>query len=326
MGVRHPQRCRRPRVGGRHHCGAAVGRVIWALVLAASVILLVGGGLVPSARAADPTAAPPPSASSAPTAQPSLPPTAEPSPSASIAPSPAPLAAPTPTLTLAPSPAPTPSPTSTAAPPDPRDGLKPGATEVVSLRTESSQTYDNHDGTMTSVFASGPKFYQPEGSKSWLPISVGFAVGTKTDGLVGAVPAVSSDRAPTTVSLFDLTARDFVTVGQKGRSVGFALPLDLAKSAKPTAPVVDGVAADYRDVFPGADLRVIARASGSKAFVILRGIPADAHWTFRVDAPGLALVPQDNGSISLVDASGTAIGQIPHPYALDSTVDELAGP
>ena len=222
-------------------------------------------------------------------------------------------------------PNPTLEPVASPAAADATIGLKPGATEVVGLRTESSQTYDNHDGTMTSVFASSAKFYQPEGSSAWLPISVGFAAGSKTDGLVGAVPVVSSDRAPATVSLFNLTARDFVTVGTKGKSVGFALPLDLAKAAKPTAPIVDGVAADYRDVFPGADLRVIARASGSKAFVILHGVPADPRWTFRVDAPGLTLVPQANGSISLVDESGKAIGQIPHPYALDSTVDELAG-
>ena len=62
------------------------------------------------------------------------------------------------------------------------------------------------------------------GLDAWLPISVGFAAGSKTDGLVGAVPVVSSDRAPATVSLFNLTARDFVTVGTKGKSVGFALP------------------------------------------------------------------------------------------------------
>ena len=200
------------------------------------------------------------------------------------------------------------APTPTATSVDRETELKPGATEIIAKRSASSQTYDNHDGTFTTILSSSPKFYQADGSTSWQPISVGFASGTKRDGLVGEVPTLTSDRAPASVSLFDLTSKDFVTVAQQGVSVGFALPMDKATAAKPTAPVVNGVSAVYLDFLPGADLRIIARAGGTKAFVILHGIPVDPTWTFRVDAPGLTLAPQEDGSISLLDGSGKAIG------------------
>ena len=269
----------------------------------------------PAVAAADPSASVAPSAVTDPTVVPSPNPDILPSPTSMAAP--ATIAAPS----IHPSPTPTPTPTRV----EQVTGLAAGATEIVAKRTESSQTYDNHDGTFTSVFASGPEFYQAAGSTSWQPIAVGFAPGTKADALVGTVPVAMSDQAPAAVSLFKLTSKDFLTVTRGSQSVGFSLPMALAKAAKPTTPVVDGVAADYVGILPGIDLRVIARPLGSKSFLILHTVPTDPTYTFRVEAPGLTLKPQDDGSISLVDASGTTVATIPHPYALDSTDDSLSG-
>ena len=282
-----------------------------ALVLAASVILLVGGGLVPSVRAADPTPPPSPTASSAPTAPPSLPPTAEPSPATSIAPTPAlPSAAPT----LAPSPSPT------AAPPDPRDGPKPGATEIVAERTEYSQAFDNHDGTKTTQFFLDSAFYRPAGSTTYVPVEVGFTPSV-TDG----VRAVS-DKAPVAVAIADSKAAgDFLSLSAGGRTIGFRLPADLARTATNVRPTIDGPVADYPGIVPGVDLRVIANAHGAKSFFIWHAVPADPTLRYVVDAPGLTLVPRADGSIALVDATDTPIAAIPRPYAVDSTPDAFAG-
>ncbi|MGH2464988.1 MAG: DNRLRE domain-containing protein, partial [Candidatus Limnocylindrales bacterium] len=270
------------------------------------------------AQAAVQAAIPEASAAPSPTAEPATPSSspADTSPAAPTdTPTPTPTASPTPTAK--PTPAPTPL--------DPQTGLKDGATEVVDKRTESSQTFDNHDGTYSTVLSSAPQFYQPAGSSDWQPIALGFAKGAKTDELTGSVPVVTSDQAPSTVSLFDLTSKDFVTVTDKAQSIGFGLPLDAAKTAKPTDPIVDGISADYTGIQQDVDLRILAQAMGSKAFLILHSMPADPSYTFRVDAPGLTLASQDDGSISLIDASGKTVATIPHPYALDSTDDPLSG-
>jgi hypothetical protein len=137
------------------------------------------------ARAADPTASDPPLQSIAP------------SPSPDPASPPPELGSPAPTTT--PYVSPTPQPTATPARVDPATGLKPGATEIVAKRTESSQTYDNHDGTYSTVLSSAPEFYQPAGSTDWQSIALGFAKGAGTDDLTGTVPVVTSAQAPATV-------------------------------------------------------------------------------------------------------------------------------
>lgn len=41
--------------------------------------------------------------------------------------------------------------------------------------TESSQTFDNHDGTYSTVVSTGPEFYQPAAASDWQLIVLGFA-------------------------------------------------------------------------------------------------------------------------------------------------------
>lgn len=74
--------------------------------------------------------------------------------------------------------------TETTAPP------KDAPTERVDARTETSQTFDNHDGTVTTSFASDPIFYRPEAGAAFEPIELGFAP------VAGADKAVRSDKAP----------------------------------------------------------------------------------------------------------------------------------
>ncbi|MEI7745472.1 MAG: DNRLRE domain-containing protein, partial [Chloroflexota bacterium] len=61
------------------------------------------------------------------------------------------------------------------------------------------------------------------------------------------------------------------------------------------------------------------------SFFIWRAAPDVPSVGYVVDAPGLALAPQADGSIAMVAADGATVGSIPHPYAVDSTPDALAG-
>ena len=195
-----------------------------------------------------------------------------------------------------------------------------GVGDVVDLRTETSQTFANADGTLTTEFFSESVFYAPEGSDTFVPIAVGFA-STTADGL----DAVSA-RAPAAVAIADSKAPGgFLSVTSRGQRISFGLPADQLAKATAVTPTFKGAVADWASILPGVDLRVVAQARGSKGFFIWDAPPAEPAVRYTVDAPGLTPAPRDDGSIALLDRAGTVVAKIPHPYAVDSTPDALAG-
>lgn len=203
---------------------------------------------------------------------------------------------------------------------DPATGLKTSATEILSARTEYSQTFDNHDGTRTTQFYAAPVFYRVNESDTLEPIELGFEPAA-----LGAAEFVS-DRAPVSVSVGASSATgNFMSTRYRDLTIGFGLPEDLAKAAGSVTPTIDGPIADYVDLLPGLDLRIIAGAHGPKSFFIWRTVPKYASLKYTVDAPGLTLVPQDDGTIAFVDKSGATVAAIPRPYAIDSTPNEAFG-
>jgi RHS repeat-associated protein len=236
------------------------------------------------------------------------------------APTAEPLSTPAPSAAL-PDPSPSPQSTQPETQPDALTGLEAGATELVSARTEYSQTYVNPDGTKTTQFFAEPVFYKPADSTTFEPISVGF-----NPGVTKGVDFVSS-AAPVTVAISDSTTsgNDFLSTTYQGRSIGFGLPTDLAKAASTVRPTASGPVADYVNLLPGVDLRVIANAHGAKSFFIWRAAPSDPTLRYVVDAPELKLTPQSDGSMGFFDSTGVMVASIPRPYAVDSTPDELTG-
>jgi RHS repeat-associated protein len=205
-------------------------------------------------------------------------------------------------------------------PVDPATGLEVGASEIVSARTEYSQTFANPNGTRTTQFFTNPVFYRPAGSSSLVPITVGFKP-LGTDG-----SAFTSAQAPVAVEVSDTsTAGNFLTTTYGSLSIGFRLPGDLAGLGVSVKPTVAGPVADYAKILPGVDLRVIANAHGAKSFFVWPSLPDDPTLRYVVDAPGLSLKPQEDGSIAFVDAKSDVVARIPKPYAVDSTADPLSG-
>lgn len=210
-----------------------------------------------------------------------------------------------------------------ATPAEPGDRTPAEAAERVELtnkRTIDSRIFLNPDGTYTSEFSTFPIHYQAAGDDEWLPIELGFRQSSRA----GEVAA--SERAPVAIGLGESTASDgFLTVESAGHRITFSLPASAVTGRTPVRPVIDGIAADYADLLPGVDLRVFARAQGPKTFLILDAPPTIPSWTFAVDAPGLTLEPQANGSVHFIDAEGQTVAYMPDPYAVDSSVDELRG-
>lgn len=112
--------------------------------------------------------------------------------------------------------------------------------ELVDLRTETSRTFDNHDGTVTTQLFTEPIHYQPADSGTWQPVEVGFRA-TSEDG-----QRLVSDRAPTTIGLRTADDPDgFLEVTHADYRIAFRLlgagtadALDTTRVAD-VAPAVD---------------------------------------------------------------------------------------
>ena len=93
-------------------------------------------------------------------------------------------------------------------------------------------------------------------------------------------------------------------------------------AATTAAPQIsqDARAVDYFDLQPGGiGLRLVASSDGFDAFLVLDRAPDQRRFSFVIDAPGLDAVSIADGSIALVDASGSIVGRLPAPLLLDSS-------
>ena len=179
-------------------------------------------------------------------------------------------------------------------------------TELVELRTVTVRTVDNHDGTLTTSFFTDPVFYQPDGATAYEPIEPLFTADARTK-------AVASTKAPVSEAL----APDG-SVALKGNDVAITLtPLqdgsDAESGDSAPVPTAEGPTAEVENAFPGVDLRVIARATGTATFLVLHEVPADPAWMFALDAPGLVAALTESGAVEFIDASGKVVGRCPRP-------------
>jgi RHS repeat-associated protein len=194
-------------------------------------------------------------------------------------------------------------------------------TELVALRTATSRTVDNHDGTLTAELYSQPIHYQPDADR-WEPIQISFADSAKPD------LRAESAKAPVAVRLPKEPAVDgLVSLASAEHDIAFRL-VDAGPGGgaepmpDPPTPDIDGGVATYADLLPGIDLQVHARAYGVKTFVVLKDeATARTSFTFAVDAPRLTLETARDGGAQLVDAAGAIVAIVPYPYAVDSSVN-----
>jgi hypothetical protein len=207
--------------------------------------------------------------------------------------------------------------------PRPSDAsLNPKAppTEVASKRTATSDTYDNHDGTLTAQISSGPINYIDPSTKTYQPIDTTLAPVSGGNGRVRA----SHMSAP-------------VEVGSPDDSAGFlsmdtgagVIRLSLAPGVKPgtsgSKPTTKGPQADVPGLMSNIDLRASVDTTGVHTYFILNSRPSTSSFSLLMDTGGLTPTLQSNGSVLLLDSKGNSVAEIPAPYATDSAIDPNVG-
>jgi len=186
--------------------------------------------------------------------------------------------------------------------------------EVEALRTGTTTTWVNPDGTLTTDTHGAPIRYR-DGSGAWRDVDL--TLRSNEDGSVSPrghayglrLAGASAQRA------------DFATThAGAGREVAVAWNGPLP------SPVLSGSRATYPDVTPGVDLVVEALRTGYEQFFVLKQRPADAvSWDLPVTTKGLTARAEDDGSVSFVDAKGVVRSRFVAPMAWDANIDPRSG-
>jgi RHS repeat-associated protein len=189
--------------------------------------------------------------------------------------------------------------------------------EVESLRSETSTTWANPDGTMTTEAHAAPiRFRTAKGT--WQ--SVDLTLAKAADGTV----------APTGHGFgLQLGKRNAAVGGVfasatagTGRQVEWMAPWRLPE------PSLDGTQATYADVQPGVDLRLDARRTGFETDLVVKQRPADGVapvWRIPLRTKGLTARHNADGAIEFVDAKNVVRSRIPVGQMWDAVLDEHTG-
>jgi len=203
--------------------------------------------------------------------------------------------------------------------------------------TKSKATMDqyaNTDGSVTQVYSAGRDNYRaadgswqkidptlvPDGADSWTMRANSLQVSLAEPAPASAAPATAS-AAPATESADAAAADPLASMTlPSGASVGY----DLSGAAAVT-PVVSGSTATYSSILPGTDLELQTFTSGVKETLILDSPAAANEWVFPLRLNGLTPRMTDDGSVELLDASGTAKAWFPHGFMADSKFNAQSG-
>lgn len=197
--------------------------------------------------------------------------------------------------------------------------------EVLDQRTETSTTWANADGTLTTEQSAGPIRTLKDGK--WVEVDIDLkrqgdgSVKAKAHpddlelGKPGGTKAESAkDAADAPLS----QARDLVSLGTGEQKLSVQW-----KGGLPT-PKLDGPQATYPDAVPGADLIVDATRTGFEQYLQVKERPADPSvpLTLPLKVPGLTAAQQADGSVTFTDKkTGEKTATMPAPVMWDAQVD-----
>ncbi|MFJ7769380.1 DNRLRE domain-containing protein [Streptomyces sp. NPDC097107] len=199
--------------------------------------------------------------------------------------------------------------------------------EALSERTETSTTWANKDGSLTTELAAGPVRFEDETTGDWRDVDLDLVQGSdgsveptahprglKLAGKTGA-PATSLKAAQAS------KATDLVTLGEGEQQITLQW-----KGGLP-APKLEGTRAEYVNAVPGADVVVEATRTGFEQFVEIKQKPATDGYTYTLPlkAKGLKAKQQADGSVLFTDKKNKKQALMPAPVMWDSTVDERSG-
>lgn len=210
--------------------------------------------------------------------------------------------------------------------------------EVESLRTETSQTFTNPDGTMTTKATAAPTRFKDDKGQ-WRNIDLTLAEapdGTvapksvKNEVTLGAGDASATGGAATVTPEQGVDALEVKP--NVNTSVVFGWPKKLPK------PKLNGNQATYANADAGMDYRVQALRTGSETFVDIKDAktvqrliakkgPAKGRLAveFPVTLDGVSAKKEADGSVSFVDAKGSVVSHLAAPAAWDAKMNTRAG-
>ncbi|MDI5982922.1 sugar-binding protein, partial [Amycolatopsis magusensis] len=198
--------------------------------------------------------------------------------------------------------------------------------EALSERTETSTTWVNKDGSLTSEIAAGPIRFRDAATGEWRNVDV--ALTEAVDGSVSSkahprglrLAGKSGKKAASLAAAKSAPATDLVTLGEGDQAITLQWRGGLPK------PVLDGTRATYENAVPGADVVVEATRTGFEQFVEVKAKPAAGFsYTLPLRTKGLKVTQQADGSVLFTDKKSKKTATMPAPVMWDATVDKASG-
>ncbi|MER5844923.1 DNRLRE domain-containing protein [Streptomyces prasinus] len=199
--------------------------------------------------------------------------------------------------------------------------------EALSERTETSTTWVNKDGSLTTELAAGPVRFTDEATGEWRDVDLDLVRGD--DGAVEPMAhpgglrlaGRSGTPAKSLKAAQQAKATDLVTLGEGDQQITLQWKGGLPE------PKLDGTRAEYVNAVPGADVVVEATRTGFEQFVELKQRPGtgDYSYTLPLKAKGLKAKQLADGSVLFTDKKNKKRAVMPAPVMWDSTVDQRSG-
>ncbi|PNG23176.1 DNRLRE domain-containing protein [Streptomyces cahuitamycinicus] len=196
--------------------------------------------------------------------------------------------------------------------------------EALSERTETSTTWVNKDGSLTTEMAAGPVRFKRDGA--WVDVDADLRASGD-----GVAPVAHPNKlrlagrtgtpAKSLKAARQAKAVDLVTLGEGDEQIALQWKGGLPK------PKLDGTRAEYSNAVPGADVVVEATRTGFEQYVELKERPgSEAYsYTLPLKAKGLKVKQLKDGSVLFTDKKSKKRAVMPAPMMWDSAVDKRSG-
>ncbi|MFE7960777.1 fibronectin type III domain-containing protein [Streptomyces sp. NPDC057413] len=197
--------------------------------------------------------------------------------------------------------------------------------EVASKRTETSTTWVNADGSLTTELSAGPIRFRK--NSEWINVDV--HLQRSADGSVRPVAhpdnlrlsGGSGKRPKSLTAAQQSPAQNLVTLGKGDQQITLQWHGGLPE------PQIDGTRATYVGAIPDADVVVDATRTGFEQYVQIKKRPGSPtySYTLPLKAEGLTARQLADGSVEFTDATNRKRSVMPAPVMWDAAVDTRSG-
>lgn len=202
--------------------------------------------------------------------------------------------------------------------------IQEGQEEVVSMRSETSRTFANPDGSYTTEIAEKPIHYKEDGDSKWLPIDntlVPIAAEDAVANKANSFTAKFSEETNTTEDLVQVQEGD-LTVSLTPVGPEETVPETVQNDIQSVTGEVDSNTILYPDVYPNADIKYTVGIDSVKEDIILKEKPGEetpTSYSFKLDLTGLSYEVLENKQIILSDkATKEPVFFLEAPFMYDS--------